>query len=41
MWLAILVGIAATAVVLRNRGGEDLFRVEQAPFARCTERDSA
>jgi hypothetical protein len=30
MWLAILVGIAATAVVLRNRGGEDLFRVEQA-----------
>ena len=30
VWLAILVGIAATAVVLRNRGGEDLFRVEQA-----------
>jgi hypothetical protein len=30
MWLAILTGIAATAVVLRNRGGEDLFRVEQA-----------
>jgi hypothetical protein len=30
VWLAILVGIAATAVVLRDRGGEDLFRVEQA-----------
>jgi hypothetical protein len=30
LWLAILVGIAATAVVLRNRGGEDLFRIEQA-----------
>jgi hypothetical protein len=30
VWLAILVGIAATAVVLRNRGGEDLFRAEQA-----------
>lgn len=30
VWLTILVGIAATAVVLRNRGGEDLFRVEQA-----------
>jgi hypothetical protein len=30
VWLAILTGIAATAVVLRNRGGEDLFRVEQA-----------
>lgn len=30
VWLAILVGIVATAVVLRNRGGEDLFRVEQA-----------
>jgi hypothetical protein len=29
VWLAILTGIAATAVVLRNRGGEDLFRVEQ------------
>jgi hypothetical protein len=29
VWLAILVGIVATAVVLRNRGGEDLFRVEQ------------
>jgi len=30
VWLAILVGIVATAVVLRNRGGEDLFRLEQA-----------
>jgi len=30
VWLAILTGIAATAVVLRNRGGEDLFRVQQA-----------
>jgi hypothetical protein len=30
VWLTILLGIAATAVVLRNRGGEDLFRVEQA-----------
>ncbi|HEY5194047.1 MAG TPA: hypothetical protein VIJ39_09290 [Solirubrobacteraceae bacterium] len=28
--MAILVGIAATAVVLRNRGGEDLFRLEQS-----------
>jgi hypothetical protein len=28
--MAILVGIAATAVVLRNRGGEDLFRMEQS-----------
>jgi hypothetical protein len=28
--MVILVGIAATAVVLRNRGGEDLFRIEQA-----------
>jgi hypothetical protein len=27
---AILVGIAATAVVLRNRGGEDLFRLRQS-----------
>lgn len=27
---AILVGIAATAVVLRNRGGEDLFRLQQS-----------
>jgi hypothetical protein len=26
----ILLGIAATVVVLRNRGGEDLFRLEQA-----------
>jgi hypothetical protein len=30
VWMAILVGIAATAVVLADRGGEDLFRVEQA-----------
>jgi Tfp pilus assembly protein FimT len=30
VWLTILVGIAATAVVLGNRGGEDLFRLEQA-----------
>ncbi|HEV7939039.1 MAG TPA: hypothetical protein VGP18_13585 [Solirubrobacteraceae bacterium] len=30
VWLAILVGVAATAVVIRNRGGEELFRVEQA-----------
>ena|ERR1700722_3855476 len=28
--MAILVGIAATAVVLSNRGGEDLFRLEQS-----------
>jgi hypothetical protein len=35
---AILVGIAATAVVIRDRGGADLFRIEQTaalahPFA--------
>jgi hypothetical protein len=30
VWLAILVGIAATAVVLRDRGGADLFRIEQS-----------
>lgn len=30
VWMAILVGIAATAVVLRNRGGGDLFRIEQS-----------
>lgn len=28
--MAILVGVAATAVVLRNRGGEDLFRLDQS-----------
>jgi hypothetical protein len=28
--IAILVGIAATAVVLANRGGEDLFRLQQS-----------
>lgn len=30
VWMTILLGIAATAVVLRNRGGEDLFRIEQS-----------
>jgi hypothetical protein len=30
VWMAILVGIAATAVVLRNRDGGDLFRIEQS-----------
>jgi len=30
VWMAILVGLAATAVVLRNRGGADLFRIEQS-----------
>jgi hypothetical protein len=30
VWMGILVGIAATAVVLRNRGGEDLFRLRQS-----------
>jgi hypothetical protein len=30
LWMAILVGIVATAVVLRNRGGEDLFRIQQS-----------
>lgn|ERR1700684_2441046 len=30
VWMGILVGIAATAVVLRNRGGADLFRIEQS-----------
>ncbi len=30
VWMAILVGIAAAAVVLRNRGGEDLFRIAQS-----------
>lgn len=28
--MAILTGLAATAVVLRNRGGADLFRIEQS-----------
>lgn len=28
--MAILVGVAATAVVVRNRGGEDLFRIRQS-----------
>jgi hypothetical protein len=30
VWMVVLVGIAATAVVLRNRGGGDLFRIEQS-----------
>jgi hypothetical protein len=30
VWMAILVGIAATAVVLLNQGGGNLFRIEQA-----------
>lgn len=30
VWSAILLGVAATVVVLRNRGGEDLFRLEQS-----------
>jgi hypothetical protein len=30
VWMVILVGIAATVVVLGNRGGGDLFRLEQA-----------
>jgi hypothetical protein len=30
VWTTILVGIAATAVVLGDRGGGDLFRLEQA-----------
>jgi hypothetical protein len=28
--MVVLVGIAATAVVLRERGGADLFRIEQS-----------
>lgn len=30
VWMAILVGIAATAAVLRYRGAADLFRIEQS-----------
>lgn len=30
VWMAILVGIAATVVVLRDRGGAGLFRIEQS-----------
>jgi hypothetical protein len=30
VWMVVLVGIAAAAVVLRNRGGADLFRIEQS-----------
>jgi hypothetical protein len=30
VWMVVLVGIAATAVVLGNRGGGDLFRAEQS-----------
>jgi hypothetical protein len=30
IWTAVLVGLAATAIVLGNRGGGDLFRVEQS-----------
>lgn len=30
VWMAILAGIAATAVVMRDRGGADLFRIEQS-----------
>jgi hypothetical protein len=30
VWMAILVGIAGTAVVMGNRGGGDFFRIEQS-----------
>ena len=30
VWMAILVGIAATVAVLRERGGAGLFRIEQS-----------
>jgi hypothetical protein len=30
VWMVVLVGIAATVVVLRQRGGADLFRIEQS-----------
>lgn len=30
VWMVVLVGIAGAVVVLRNRGGGDLFRVEQS-----------
>lgn len=33
-WTTILIGIAATAVVLRDRGGTDLFRIEQSRSLR-------
>lgn len=30
VWMVVLVGIAGALVVLRNRGGADLFRIEQS-----------
>lgn len=30
VWMVILVGIAATVVVLRDKGGAGLFRIEQS-----------
>jgi hypothetical protein len=30
VWMATFVGLAGAAIVLGNRGGEDLFRVEQS-----------
>ncbi|HWX86604.1 MAG TPA: hypothetical protein VNX67_00355 [Solirubrobacteraceae bacterium] len=30
VWMVVLVGIAATVVVLRDRGGAGLFRIEQS-----------
>jgi hypothetical protein len=30
VWATVLVGVAAAAVALRGRGGEDLFRYEQS-----------
>jgi hypothetical protein len=36
VWMVVLVGIAAAAVVLRNRGGGDLFRIEQSRSLNLT-----
>jgi hypothetical protein len=36
VWMVVLVGIAGAAVVLRNRGGGDLFRIEQSRSLNLT-----
>jgi hypothetical protein len=36
VWMVVLVGIAGAVVVLRNRGGEDLFRIEQSRSLNLT-----
>jgi hypothetical protein len=36
VWMVVLVGIAGAVVVLRNRGGGDLFRIEQSRSLNLT-----